>query len=213
MVDIISNRPFKATFLVGGEGSGRKTAARIIAEQGGVTPVVVDAFYYEMRERCHAALKLFDAQRLPVHADCFSGALNEPSEYFSGLTPRACYARFGRMMSEMFGPQIQGDWVVQRLRFYRSLQEEKLSRGLIAPDKVVQGIIVIDDAPGQSYQAIVNHLGVTNCTQVVIHRQGVVSFPVSVPHMSTVRVDNPGDSIAAFENALRKAAPHIFIKI
>ncbi len=208
-IPLINDRPFRAIFLVGSTGVGRRTAARIIAQHTSIGPIVLDAFHFELRERCHAAFKLFDEQRLPAPATCFDGQLDQPLDLFAGKTPRNAYLRFQRFVIDTMGAGALGEWVVQRLTYYRRLQEKRK----VPPDSRVRSVMLVDDAPTASYQVIVDALGAQNCTQLVIRRDGTVSLPVELPGVRTEVVRNPGDSEAAFESAIRKAAPHLFIEI
>jgi len=200
--------PFKALFITGGTGTGRRTAAKIIAEGAmGLRPCVVDAFYFELRERCHAAYKLFDAQRLPAPANYFDDQLDVPTAYFGDKTPRYAYSKFARFVNDAMGPDAPGLWVTQRLTYYRKLQEK------MEPEKRVRAVVLFDDAPTPSYEAVVKYIGAEHCSQLLVRRDGTVSLAVDLPGVRKSEVKNPGDTIAGFESAIRKAAPHLFIEI
>ena len=206
---IAAPQPFKAVFLVGSTGVGRRTAAKILGESDlGCKPVVMDAFHFELRERCHAANKLFDSQRLPAQANAFEATIDEPNPLFGGLSPRVAYSKFARYVNDAMGPEAMGRWVVQRLKFYRALQEER-----IAPEKRVRSVVIFDDAPTASFQEVVNYIGAGNCTQILIRRDGISSLAVQLPGVRLCEVKNSGDGISAFELAIRKAAPHLFIQL
>lgn len=205
--------PFKALFMVGGTGSGRKTAAQIVAGSGAVRPMLLDAFYFELRERCHAAYKLFDQQRLPAPANYFEPVMNEPQEMFMGKTPASAYAQFTKFVHEAMGREAMGVWMTQRLRYFRQSQEQRIADGLIANDRRVRGAVIIDEAPLPAYAEVVKYIGAENCTQLVITRDNINAIPKELAGVRTCRVRNPGDSVAAFETAIRNAAPHLFIEI
>ena len=211
----MSQPPFRVVFMSGARGSGKKTAAKIIADTAATGPYVIDAFLFEMRERCHAAFKLFDPQRLPVHPLYFEESLDVPLGVFHG-TPRAAYARFAQFARDVMGPQVEGDWVAGRLRYFRRMQQEKLERGMIS--KVARGTIIVDmpqyTADSVVYRPIVDYVGAENCTVLHIERAGSgIAQHICLDGVRGVRVRNPGDSVAAFETAIRKAAPHLYIEI
>lgn len=213
MTATIKTGPFQAIFLVGGTGTGRRTAAKILTETSAMRPIVLDAFHFEVRERCHAAFKLFDQQRLPAQANYFEETIDEPNALFGGLTPRVAYSKFTQFVHKAMGLNAPGKWVVERLQFYRKLQSEKLRNGAIPLDRRVNAVALFDDAPVYSYEQVVTYIGADNCTQLVIQRDGIASMPVDLPGVRTIEVKNPGDSVAAFESAIRRAAPHLFIQI
>ncbi len=208
----IQKEPFKAIFLVGGNGSGRKTAAKILSEQGAIRPIVVDSFHYELRERCHAAWKLFDASRLPAAANYFEDRLDEPCDLFHGCSPRNAYLKFQRFVHDAMGHAAMGEWVVERLTYYRSLQAERLKKGQVPPDRIVRGVILYDDAPASAYREVVKYLGAENCVAVTIRRQGVLSLPIELPGVRQYEVTNSGDTVSAFNSAFCRSVPHLFIE-
>lgn len=205
---IINLKPFRAIFLVGGRTAGRHTAAEIIAKSSSVGPVVVDAFDYETRERCHAAYKIVDQRNVPAPANYFDSTIDTPSELFGGLPPRTAYQKFSKFVNDAMGVAVRGTWVVERCRYFRALQEKR-----IAENRRARAIVLIDDAPIESYQEIVKEFGADNCTQLVIRRDSTVCWRLELPNVKTAEVFNRGKSLEEFERAIRLAVPHLFIEV
>lgn len=203
----MDTRPFHVVFLVGSIGVGKRTAAKIMSDTVAIRPVVIDAFEFELRERCHAAYKLFDRQRLPVPANQFDAELDTPSKYFEGKSPRTAYAAFTKFVHENMGRDAMGRWLVDRVKFFRQLQAERLK-----PSDCARGMIIFDTAPQAAYERVVEYVGAENCTQIVIKRDGAVSLPVSIPGRMA-EVKNSGETVAGLELAIRRAVPHLFIEM
>lgn len=199
-----SIQPFKAIFLTGCQNAGKKVAAQILARTAaGHATLVIDSFGAEMRERCHGAYKLLDSRNLPAHPGVFQQTIDQPSPYFGDKSPRVAYAEFAEFMQKSLGRDIAGKWMVERLSYYRQ-------RAATAPT----GVIIFDAAPLPAYQQMLGYVGVDNCTELVVCRDGKRMPPTLGSHgVRFAHVMNPGDTVAAFESAIRKAAPHLYIEI
>lgn len=205
----VDSMPFRVVFVVGGAGSGRRTAAKIIAEKGAIGPCVLDAFSFELRERCHAAFKLYSDDRLPAPATYFEEQLDTKLDMFAGLSPRSAYDKFAAFLWATHGRECLGRWVVERIDYYRKLQIRKK----IPLERHVRAVVLFDDAPAASYKVVADALGANNCTQLVIRRRGTTTLPLDLPGVHTAAVENCGDTVAGFEAAIRQAVPRLFIAI
>lgn len=208
----MSKPDFQVIFLKGMSGSGRKTLAQILHDNM-PTPVVVDAFCFEFRERCHAAFKIVGQDRLPAPPMVFEGQLDEALDIFNGVTPRTAYTEFQSFINRTIGQEAMGQWVVDRIGFYRAMQLRKYAD---TPEKHANTAILVDDAPLSSYQTIVDTFGAENCTQILVSRDGSSAAPLNLfdaksnHPVQTVRVNNRGKNVEDFAEAIKKAAPHLF---
>lgn len=192
--------------LLSGSTPDCKESAVILSKAPALMPTVVDAFSFESRERCHAAMKLFDRQRLPAPANYFEESLNEQNEMLEGRSPSTVYLEFTAFLHKLFGHDVLGRWVVERATFYRKLQAKQQV-------EAVRTLIIMDRAPAPAYKRVIGEFGANNVTNVVLRRRGVHPFPVPLDGIRTIQVSVEGDSPSDLESAIRDAAPGFYIEI
>ena len=165
---ILNTSPFRAVFVMGPttspeyDGNPLRDVAAAIAQEASKEgmPLVLDGFNIEMRERCHAAYKLYSEDGMPAPWFQFEDSIDEPTDYFNGLTPAAAYGRFMDFCHNNMGQGILGQWVVERANFFREKQRKQ------PPEQRAQGIITADVASAFDYRRVVETYGAHNVTLV-----------------------------------------------
>lgn len=210
---ILNTQPFKAVFVVGPQESSeypgnpcRDVAAAIAQEstKEGM-PLVLDGFCIEMRERCHAAYKLYSEDGMPAPWFQFEDSLGLPSSFFADKSPSEAYRAFSDYVTEQMGEATLGQWVVERANFYREKQRKA------PPEQRAQGIITADVTSVANYNRVAKSYGVGNTTLVTVGQYVPVGLG-GIEADRTVNIEfttNEADLV----QAVREAAPHLFIKI
>lgn len=215
---IINPNPFRVVLVTGPtsapdfEGNPLRTVAAGIAQEStnAQMPLVLDGFNIEMRERCHAAFKLYSEDGMPAPWFQFEDSLQEPTSWFNGMAPGVAYAQFQSFCHSVMGAGVLGQWVVERCNFYRE-QQRKLD-----PDQRAQGVLLADIGSYEDYKTVVDSYGADNITLVEVRAAGAVDLSANiissleVPKRVQVEFTQNEDDLV---QAIRDAAPHLFIKI
>ena len=215
---IISNQPFRVV-LVMGPTSAPGSTGNILRDVAAVTaneaanaqlPLALDGFNIELRERCHAAFKLYGEDKLPCAWFQFEDSLQDPTDYFNGLTPGSAYAAFQSFCHSFMSEDILGQWVVERTRYYQEAQRK------LPPDQRATGILLADIASVEDYKNVIGSFGPENVTLIQVRAKGAVDLSARiVPELEVgrkVEVEYTSDK-EELAKAIRAAAPNLFIKI
>ena len=215
---LINTTPFRVVLVAGPttapgfDGNVLRNVAAAIAQESTKAgmPLVLDGFNIEMRERSHAAFKLYGEDGLPVPWFQFEDSLQEPTDWFNGMSPGAAYAAFQAFVHGFMGESVLGQWVVERCNFYRE-QQRKLE-----PEQRATGVVLADIASYEDYNRVIQSYGADNVTLVEVRAAGAVDLSsniisnLEVPKRVQVEFQNNEDDLV---QAVRDAAPHLFIKI
>jgi hypothetical protein len=215
---ILDDQPFKVVIVLGPTsapgyvGNVRRDVAALIAKESAdqEMALVQDGFNIEMRERCHAAFKLYAEDGLPVPWFQFENCLNDPTDFFNGMSPEAAYASFQSYVHTFMADSIMGQWVVERCNYYRNKQKE------LAPDARAKGVILADVASVADYKNVIESYGVDNATLIQVRCKGGIDLTAAIaPNLRTGRLAQIEftEDKDQLTKAIREAAPHLFIKI
>ena len=203
---IFDNQPFKVVFINAYSDDVARQAAGFIADKA-VGPLAVDSFNFELRERCHAAFKLFTEERLPAAANYFDANLDQPTDFFAGNTPNQMYDRFSTFILETHGPEVLGQWVVERANYYRQQQRK------LPPEQRVKGIILFDTATDESMERVAKSFGLDNCLELSIVDAPRPFGYGTIDDVEIRTVVDPKTTQEELGEAIRLVAPTLFIEI
>lgn len=207
-----TSRKVKIVFVNGPPRSGKDTIGMVIAKE---SPRVVRVckFATELKERVHAAYRLFDKRtRKPIAAEALESIKDHPQPFFMGRTPREVWIAF----SEAFMKPLHGKDVFGRLLLSRLQYELACEDGLSA-EKQTEAIVITDSGFQEEAAVIVRHFGADSCRLIRVHRHGHDFAGDSRDYVNlaieTHDVDNPeGDPKGLLEN-LRPAIGDLLLGI
>lgn len=205
----------QVVLLNGPPRSGKDTVAHIICSTAAHGPWVHDKFAVELKERCHAAYRLYDSRSgLPVHHNYFEKQKDVPLQLFEGLTPRRAYIEFyEKWVAPVCGKDALGRWLVERVGYFMFQQEKNLPAA-----KRNCAMVISDAGTPEAVQKVVDRFGTDACTLINIERDGCTFEGDSrkkfeIPGIRTCTLRNPGDTVESLLAAVRAAAPHLYIEI
>jgi hypothetical protein len=194
--------------------AGKDTAGQLLCAHA-VGPLALDKLAVDLKERCHAAYRLFDGRtRMPLRHDYFEAQKDVMLQCFEGLTPRQAYVKFFQCWVEpVVGAGALGMWMVRR---QMALMRYGLEKGMVMP----AGLVITDAGRVEDCLPVIRQHGAESCTQLRVERDGCtfegdsrVDFDLSSRGVRVATVRNPGDTMAGLLNRLREAAPWLFIEI
>lgn len=181
--------------LNGPPRAGKDYAGRILFRiLDELRPTAVVKFATEVKERCHAAYRIFDVDGEPVPADSFERTKDQPSASFLGRTPRECYIAFSeKLMKPLHGQDVFGRLLLKTIQ------------GFSGP----WTFVITDSGFAAEARPLVEHVGASRALLIRLHREGRTfagdsrSY-IELDGVRTVDIVNPGD-LEGFERVLRRA--------
>lgn len=188
--------------LNGPPRSGKDTAGAMMASCLGRDGYSVAKLAAELKERTHAAYRLFGTNSRPLRHDWFESVKDEPREEFLGRTPRDAYIQFHEgMLKPLHGEEVLGVLLLARLR-----------GRLFGLDP--EGDLIVTDA-GDRLQCLplVDAFGEANTTLIHLEAQGSRwtdnRVPFTLDRVRTVEVTNPKDSCSNLLRVLKDTLPEL----
>ena len=216
MVELIGQKvQVKVVFVNGPPCSGKDTVGDILFRCGSGRRLA-QKFAMEVKERTHAAFRIVDKTGRPVPHDYFEKQKEVPLDCFLGLSPRQAYIEFSeRFYKPLFGERIFGTLLARRLELtLLAASKQKFFRHV--PD----AFTITDSGFAEEAVPVVRMFDAENCTLIRVHREGCnfdsdsrSYIDLSSLGVKTVDVENPGNNFAAFQLALERAAPLLFMEI
>lgn len=208
-----TSRNVRIVFVNGPPRSGKDTVGVVIAKE---SPRVVRIckFATEVKDRVHAAYRLFDKQaRRPLPSEALESIKEHPQSFLLGKTPREVYIAF----SETFMKPLHGEDIFGRLLLGR-LQYELACEGGLPAEKQTEVVVITDSGFKPEAGVIVEHFGADSCRLIRVHRHGH-DFSgdsrdyANIPGIEVHDVDNPEGDLKGLLANLRPAIGDLLLGI
>ncbi len=198
-------------FVSGPKGSGRTETGLVICRNG-VGRWVLDAYRFELRERCHAAYRLHSKQSArPLRHDFFDKQIDVPLAPFEGLSPLRAYEKFEAWARDAVGDGCLGKWQAVRLGIFVKMHENE------PPERRPQSVVIVDAQRPEDCAHVVRAVGANRCTLLRVGRTpdqwispGCSSGPLFLDGVRSFNILNPGDTLEGLEAAVRAKVPDLF---